>query len=159
MSLSIHGILSHRKLMELKNCGVVEPEFFEAEAERLFGLYRLIVAGVLAKQNDKFLIRLFYGEKEAQRDARWIFPDRRDMLQHLIYLEGKSKYITLTKEQLDEFHLMHQAAVSSERARKTLQCFKYSDQVVVDEDTGFNIDWLLKNAYILKQRIAAQAED
>lgn len=159
MTISIHGILSHRKLMELKNCGVVEPEFFEIEAERLFNLYRLIVAGALVKHNDKFLIRLFYGEREAKRDVRWMFPDRRDLLKHLIYLEGKSKYITLTKEQLDEFTLLHQAAVASECARKTLVCFKYSDQVVVDEDTGFNIDWLLKNAYILKQRIAAQTEE
>lgn len=159
MSLSIHGVLSHRKLMELKNCGVVDPDLFEEKAEELFRFYRLVVAGSLAKQNDKFFIRLFYGKKESLRDARWMFPDRRDLLEHLIYLEGKSKYITLTKDQLDEFTLIHQAAVAAERARRTLVCFKYSDQVIVDEDTGFNIDWLLKNAYILKQRIAAPAEE
>lgn len=154
MSLSIHGILSHRKLMELKNCGVVEPEFFERKVEQLFNLYKLTVAGALKKHNQGFLRSWFYGEKEAARDARWMFPDRRDMLEHLIFLEGKSRFITLTKEQLDEFTLLHQAAVASERARKVLVCFKYSDQVVVDEDSGFNIDWLLKNAYVLKQRIA-----
>lgn len=159
MTLSIHGIMAHRKLMELKNCGVVEPEFFEAEVEKLFSLYRLTVAGVLSEMNKGFFKSMFYGEKEARKDAAWMFPDRRDLLEHLIYLDGKSKYLTLTKEQLDEFTLLHQAAVASERARKTLVCFKYSDQVVVDEDSGFNIDWLLKNAYILKQRIADRAED
>lgn len=159
MTISIHGVLSHRKLMELKNCGVVEPAFFEEKANQLFNLYRLIVAGSLAAQNKGFFISLFYGEKEAARDARWMFPDRRDMLEHLIYLEGNSKYITLTKEELDEFTLLHQAAVASELAQKTLKCFKYSDQVIVDENTGFNIDWLLKNAYLLKQRIAVHSEE
>ncbi|UYL84925.1 hypothetical protein pEaSNUABM56_00224 [Erwinia phage pEa_SNUABM_56] len=159
MTVGIHGILSHRKLMELKNCGAVAPEFFEEKADQLFNLYRLTVAGSLASQNTGFLISLFYGEKEAERDARWMFPDRRDMLEHLIYLEGNSKYITLTKEELDEFTLLHQAAIASDLAQKTLKCFKYSDQVIVDEDTGFNIDWLLKNAYLLKQRIAAHSEE
>ncbi len=36
MTVSIHGVISHRKLMELKNCGVVEPEFFEEEVTKLF---------------------------------------------------------------------------------------------------------------------------
>lgn len=159
MTLGIHGVLSHRKLMELKNCGVVAPDFFEQQAEQLFNLYRLTVAGSLFGQSRGFIMSLFYGEKEAARDARWMFPDRRDMLEHLIYLEGNSKYITLTKEELDEFTLLHQAAVASTLAQETLKCFKYSDQVIVDEDTGFNIDWLLKNAYILKQRIAAHSEE
>jgi len=159
MTAGIWGVLSHKKLMELKNCGVVKPEEFEKKAQGLFNYYRVIVAGILHKQNDKFPINLFYGEKEAVRDARWMFPDRRDMLEHVIYLEGKSRYIPLSKEAIEEFTLIHQAAVASAIARDTLACFKYSDQVVVDENTGFNIDWLLKNAYILKTRLNDKGED
>lgn len=160
MTVSIHGVLSHRKLMELKNCGVVEPEFFESEVNKYFNMYRLIVAESLYEMNDGFFTRIFYTRPVAERDARWMFPDRRDLLRHLVYLDGESKYITLNKDDLDRFTMLHQAAVASERARQVLGCFKYSDQVLVDDDTGFNIDWLLKNAYILKGLIAqARGED
>lgn len=160
MAVSIHGIISHRRLMELKNCGVVQPEFFESEVEKLYNFYRHVVAESLYQENDGFLTRLFYDRKAAERDARWMFPDRRDLLEHVIFLEGKSRYVELTKEQLEKFTLLHQAAVASERAKNVLSCFKYSDQVLVDDDTGFNVDWLLRNAYILKQIInEAQQEE
>ena len=151
MSVSINGILSHKKLMELKNCGVVLPEVFEEQAEKFFDRYRQTVSENLLGLHKGFFARLFYGVAHARRDSIWMFPDRRDLLEHLIYLEGKSIYISLTKEELDQFTLIHQAAVASERARQVLMCFKYSDQVIVDDDTGFNIDWLLRNAYLLKR--------
>lgn len=153
MSVSISGILSHKKLMELKNCGVVAPELFAEHVEKQFNLYRLTVSQNILDMNKGFFARLFYSEKQAARDAAWMFPDRRDLLEHLIYLEGKSVYISLSTEELDKFTLLHQAAVASERAKQVLMCFKYSDQVVVDDDTGFNIDWLLRNAYLLKRLI------
>lgn len=159
MAVSIHGIMSHRKLMELKNCGVVEPEFFESEVTKYFNLYRKIVAESLYEMNRGFITRLFYSRSAAERDAKWMFPDRRDLLQHLIYLDGDSKYITLKKEDLDNFTMIHQAAVASERARQALSCFKYSDQVLVDDDSGFNIDWLMRNAYVLKAYIANAREE
>ncbi|QXL90523.1 hypothetical protein [Salmonella phage NINP13076] len=159
MTVSIHGIMSHRKLMELKNCGVVEPEFFESEVTKYFNLYRLIVAESLFEMNSGFFTRLFYSRSAAERDARWMFPDRRDLLEHLIYLDGQSKYISLTKDELDRFTMLHQAAVASERAKQVLLCFKYSDQVLVDDDSGFNIDWLMKNAYVLKGLIANAREE
>uniref|UniRef100_A0AAU8GHQ1 Uncharacterized protein n=1 Tax=Salmonella phage vB_SEnST11_KE22 TaxID=3161173 RepID=A0AAU8GHQ1_9CAUD len=159
MTVSIHGIMSHRKLMELKNCGVVEPEFFESEVTKYFNLYRLIVAESLLEMNSGFFTRLFYSRSAAERDARWMFPDRRDLLEHLIYLDGQSKYISLTKDELDRFTMLHQAAVASERAKQVLLCFKYSDQVLVDDDSGFNIDWLMKNAYVLKGLIANAREE
>jgi len=154
MTVSIHGIISHRKLMELKNCGVVEPEFFESEVTKLFNYYRKVVAQSLYEMNDGFFTRMIYGLGAAERDARWMFPDRRDLLEHLIYLDGQSKYVTLKKEDLDKLTLLHTAAIASERARKVLVAFKYSDQVLVDDDTGYYIDWLMKNAYVLKGLIA-----
>uniref|UniRef100_A0AAU8GFB0 Uncharacterized protein n=1 Tax=Salmonella phage vB_SEnST11_KE23 TaxID=3161174 RepID=A0AAU8GFB0_9CAUD len=159
MTVSIHGIMSHRKLMELKNCGVVEPELFESEVTKYFNMYRLVVAESLYEMNNGFFTRLFYSRSAAERDARWMFPDRRDLLEHLIYLDGQSKYISLTKDELDRFTMLHQAAVASERARQVLLCFKYSDQVLVDDDSGFNIDWLMKNAYVLKGLIANAREE
>lgn len=154
MSISIHGIISHRKLMELKNCGVVCPSLFEAEAESHFNFYRKVVAQSLYEMNDGFFTRMIYNMAAAERDARWMFPDRRDLLNHLIYLDGKSKYVTVEKEALDKFTLLHTAAVASERARKVLVTFKYSDQVLVDDETGYYIDWLMKNSHILKGYIA-----
>lgn len=154
MTVSIHGVLSHKRLMELKNCGVVKPELFEKHVSEFFNLYRLTVSQSLLEMNKGFFTSLFYGEYQAKRDAEWMFPDRRDLLKHLIYLDGKSKYITLSEDELNKFSILHQAAVASEAARKVLTCFKYSDQVLVDDDTGFNIDWLLKNAYVLKKLVA-----
>lgn len=159
MAVSIHGIISHRKLMELKNCGVVCPSLFEAEAESHFNFYRKVVAQSLYEMNDGFFTRMIYNIAAAERDARWMFPDRRDLLNHLIYLDGKSKYVTVEKEALDKFTLLHTAAVASERARKVLVTFKYSDQVLVDDETGYYIDWLMKNAYILKGYIANAREE
>ncbi len=153
MTVSIHGILSHRRLMELKNCGVVEPEFFESEVTKYYNLYLKVVAESLYRMNDGFFTRMIYSRSAAERDASWMFPDRRDLLEHLIYLDGKSQYVSLTKEELNRFTLLHQAAVASERAKRVLLCFKYSDQVLVDDDSGFNIDWLLRNAYTLRQLI------
>lgn len=159
MTVSIHGIMSHRKLMELKNCGVVEPEFFESEVTKYFNMYRMVVAESLYEMNDGFFTRIIYNRAAAEQDARWMFPDRRDLLQHLIYLDGDSKYITLSKEDLNRFTLLHQAAIASERARQVLLCFKYSDQVLVDDDSGFNVDWLMKNAHTLKQLIENAREE
>lgn len=153
MAVSIHGVLSHRRLMELKNCGVVEPEFFESEVTKYYNLYLKVVAESLYRMNDGFFTRMIYSRSAAERDASWMFPDRRDLLEHLIYLDGKSQYVSLTKEELNHFTLLHQAAVASERAKRVLLCFKYSDQVLVDDDSGFNIDWLLRNAYTLRQLI------
>lgn len=159
MSISIHGIISHRKLMELKNCGVVCPSLFEDEAESHFNFYRKVVAQSLYEMNDGFFTRMIYNMAAAERDARWMFPDRRDLLNHLIYLDGKSKYVTVEKEALDKFTLLHTAAVASERARKVLVTFKYSDQVLVDDETGYYIDWLMKNSHILKGYIANVREE
>ena len=159
MTVSIHGVISHRKLMELKNCGVVSPGLFDAESESLFNFYRKVVAQSLYEMNDGFFIRMIYSPAAAERDARWMFPDRRDLLNHLIYLDGKSKYVTVEKEELDKFTMLHTAAVASERARKVLVTFKYSDQVLVDDETGYYIDWLMRNAYILKGYIANAREE
>ncbi|HDR2377049.1 TPA: hypothetical protein QCH88_004295 [Enterobacter asburiae] len=162
MTVSIHGVVSHRKLMELKNCGVVEPEFFEEEVTKLFTFYRKVIAQSLYEMNDGFLTRIIYSEKVAERDARWMFPDRRDLLNHLIYLDHQgreSSYVKVSAKELNEFTLLHTAALASERARKVLVTFKYSDQVLVDDETGYYIDWLMKNAYILKGYIAKAREE
>ncbi|WNT48183.1 hypothetical protein SPLA5a_PHROGS00100 [Salmonella phage SPLA5a] len=162
MTVSIHGVISHRKLMELKNCGVVEPEFFEEEVTKLFNFYRKVVAQSLYEMNDGFLTRIIYNERAAERDARWMFPDRRDLLNHLIYLDHQgreSSYVNISPKELNEFTLLHTAALASERARKVLVTFKYSDQVLVDDETGYYIDWLMKNAYILKGYIANAREE
>lgn len=161
MTVSIHGVISHRKLMELKNCGVVEPEFFEEEVTKLFNFYRKVVAQSLYDMNDGFLTRIIYNERAAERDARWMFPDRRDLLNHLIYLDHQGResiYVNISPKELNEFTLLHTAALASERARKVLVTFKYSDQVLVDDETGYYIDWLMKNAYILKGYIANARE-
>lgn len=154
MTVSIHGIISHRKLMELKNCGVVEPDFFEREVNKYFDMYRMVIAETLHRENSGFIAGLFYTKQTAKKDSEWMFPDRRDLLEHLIYLDGQSKYVSLSKEELNYFTLLHQAAIGSERAQQVLLCFKYSDQVLVDDDTGFHVDWLLRNATILKQMMA-----
>ena len=158
--MSIRGILSHKKLMELKNCGVIEPEFFQNEAEAKFSAYKCTVAdNLLTIMAGNWFNKLFYGPKQASRDAGWMFPDRRDMLKHLIHLNGASKYLTVTPQAVDEFTFIHQAAVSADKAQSVLACFRYSDQVVVDEDTGFCIDWLLRNAYALKRILPSKEEE
>lgn len=159
MSVSIHGVMSHRRLMELKNCGVVEPEFFDSEVAKLFNFYRSVVAESLYKMNDGFFTRIFYTKKVSQQEASWMFPDRRDFLNHMIIVDGKSKFVTMNSDEINRFTLLHQAAIASERARQVLLCFKYSDQVLVDDDTGYHIDWLLRNAYTLKQIISDAREE
>lgn len=162
MTVSIHGMITHRKLMELKNCGVVEPDFFDSLANKKFNFYRHVVAESLYEMNDGFFTRLFYNRAAAEKDALWMFPERQDLLTHVIYLESQgkdSKYVTLSGESLNEFTMLHTAALASERARKVLVTFKYSDQVLVDDETGYYIDWLMKNAFILKGYIANAREE
>lgn len=151
---SIFGILSHKKLMELKNCGVVNPEFFNTLVTEKYLEYKDLVSENIIKEQKGVISTFFYHRVDAKRDASWMFPDRRDLLQHMLAMDGKSKYLTLSSEELRTFALLHHAAIAGEDAKRVLQCFRSCDEVMVDEETASNIDWLLKNAYLLKTHIA-----
>lgn len=157
--VSIQGLLSHRKLMELKNSGVIEAVKFDELADAAYEKYIGKVASNIKELNKGIFKYLGgYSDRKAKLEARLMFSTREELLSHMIFLEGNSKFLVLTSDELNDFTLLHQAALGAERAEAVLRCFKYSDQVLVDEDTGFHIDWMLKNAYLLRQYLTTEGE-
>lgn len=157
---TILGIMSHRKLMELKNCGVVKPELFEDWAEEKFRQFRVLIADNLQDLNKGFCLRYLgmYTRKTAEMEAGLMFSDRRELLEHMIIMEGESRFLSVAKGELDEFTLIHQASLAASKAEKVLLCFKYSDQVLVDDETGYHVTWLLKNAELLRGLLEKRGE-
>lgn len=157
--VSIQGLLSHRKLMELKNSGVIEAVKFEELADEMYEKYIGDVARNIRDLNKGIFKYLGgYSDRKAKLEARLMFSNRSELLSHMIYLSGESKFLRLTNDELNDFTLLHQAALGAQRAEAVLRCFKYSDQVLVDEDTGFHVDWMLKNAYLLRQYLTTEGE-
>ena len=160
MTVSIYGILSHRKLMELKNSGIVEPEIFDSKANEKYKGYMIQVADNLQFMNAGIWKYLGgYTRKKAEMEARLMFSDRRELLEHMIVLSGSSKFLQMTPNELTELTVLHQAALGAERAKRVLLSFRYSDEVFVDEETGFHVDWLLKNATTLRSILAEKGEN
>lgn len=153
------GVLSHKKLMELKNCGVVAPEKFEHLANKMYDDLLHIVSSSIFGLRHNFFTHFFYTKQFSDKEARLMFPTRSELASHLLYMSGNSKFIKVDKATLDRFMMLHMAAVSSERAKSVLICFKSCDQVIVNEEVGQSVDWILRNSHILKRLIANSAED
>ena len=158
MKNTVCSVLTNDTLVKLQNCGVVEPDVFEEMATELYNRYMITVANSLRIVNKGFLASMFYSESAAKKDAELMFSNRIELLEHLICMNGKSKFIYLAKEDLDRFTIIHQAAIAAEYARRIIRCSRYSDKVIVDEECGINIDWLLSNSHILRSILIENGE-
>ena len=144
--MTIMGVLPHRKLMELKNSGVVERNIYNDIKEEIFNINK--ERGFVGKSLYRKFVDFF------------VEPTSTDMLHYKLFSMCISSYsideikttpgIYLTDEEIKELKFVDYAAKCSYHSDKVLRAFKNFDDVYVDNNTARSVNWLLYNKYQLQ---------
>lgn len=148
MDRGIYATVEHRKLMELKNCGVLSEERLEQLAQSIFIGVRAEIkdAREMAEDNRGFFARLFSLELPIRHQVVLMFPDRATLTEHLVAVDVPTHLCPITEESKEQMIFASRAEVFGESARKVLDMFKRHHDVVVDSDRSLAIEWILQNA-------------
>lgn len=146
MDKGIFATVEHRKLMELKNCGVVDAERMEDLAELLFFNLKEEVKEKRAGEAPKgFFQHLFNLRMPVNQEVDLMFPNRQDLVDHLSAIDVPSDLCPITEEQKERFLTIDRAARFAGEAQKVLDMFKRHHEVIVDSDRSQVIEWILQN--------------
>lgn len=150
------GKLSHKVLMKLKNSGAIMPMALEELANNLYlgAMVKVREALLVEKKGFNWERLWFYNEEMARKDAEAMFSERHQLVDHLHATGLHSKYIPLTGEEAERLLFVDRASTATNKCSEVLECFKYHDEVLVDPDTGYYVQWVLQNALKIKETIA-----
>lgn len=160
MAQVLMAVVEHRKLMELKNSGVVKTQLLTDKADVAFyDLRDLIISERQAKEKPKGVLRLL-GVKgfnsHMERDVCLMFDTRQALVDHLIAVEVPTRLAPVTEEAKKEFLFLDRAARYAAEAEKVLGLFKLHNEVMVDSDTSFLINWLLSNTQRIRDALIGE---
>lgn len=142
------GVISHRKLMELKNSGTLRLSLLEDKIDDLYDMALSRVEKRLLEVNAGFCWQRlwFYNERMAKIDARIMFSDAEEMSVHLLALHGNSMYIPLSRDEADDFLFTNQALLAAQVGAEVIELFRCCNEVIADSNTAFFVDWLIQNS-------------
>lgn len=153
----VQGIISHKKLMELKNSGLVNPEVIHFRLQEAYDELIMDVANSLMFINGRFSwSRMrWYTVKVALEDAKLMFPDMTSLVSHLVATEGVTSFLRgLTDQDFQDLVFLHRCSLAAEDAKNILMCFKYADQVSASPEECANMDFLMYNAQKVREIIS-----
>lgn len=157
---SIRGIVSHKKLMELKSSGTVKPYQLEYKLQKMYSSALVRVQDALLDINDGFCWRRFrfYNEDMARFDSRLMFESVEEMVDHLHSVNGESIYIPITADHVGDMLFTSRAANAAHVAADVLALFRSCNEVIVDSRTATLVDWLIQNATRVRSILEAEGD-
>lgn len=162
MTQVLMAVVEHRKLMELKNSGVVKPQLLTDKADVAFyDLRDMIVRSRQSTEKPKGVLRLL-GSKgfntHMERDVHLMFDSRQSLVDHLIAVDVPTRLAPISDADKKEFLFLDRAARYSVEAEKVLGLFKLHNEVIVGSDTSFLINWLLSNTQRIRDVLIGETK-
>lgn len=149
MTQVLMAVVEHRRLMELKNSGVVKTNLLKDKADvAFFDLRQAIIDRRLTTEKATGVLRLLSGKTFAaalRKDIEVMFDTRQAIVDHLIAVDVPTKLAPVSEEEKRDLLFLDRAARYSAEADKVLGLFKLHNEVIVDGDTSHVINWLLSN--------------
>lgn len=148
MDRGIYATVEHRKLMELKNCGVLDEDRLKQLSRSVFITVREEIkdAREKAEENLGLFSRVFSLNLPVRKQVDLMFPDLQHLLEHLNEVDVPTELCPITESSKESLVFASRAEVYAESARKVLDMFKRHHEVVVDSDRSLAIDWILQNS-------------
>jgi hypothetical protein len=157
MSQVLLAVVPHRRLMELKNSGVVKAQSLKDLADVEFlELRDLIISRRLGKEKRTGLMRLVSKksyEHHMSRDVEIMFDTRESLVEHIRSVQLPTPLVPVSPEEAAKILFLDRAAKYSAEAEKVVGLFKLHDEVIVDADTSFVLSWVLNNTQRLKEAL------
>lgn len=149
MEKGIFATIDHRKLMVLKNCGILEIDRLEQLASQVFISLKCKIKDVrLEKQGSKSWLDklLTFQAYPIQQEVDMMFSNRTELVDHLSEINVPSELCPITQEEKDELILVDRAVRYVKEAEKILDMFKRHHEVIVDTDHSVVVEWVIQNA-------------
>lgn len=158
--LDIKGIIPHRRLMELKNCGAIQPEELDILADiQYLNAMDKVVEGLLETHKGFNWRHLwFYSKTIAVVDSRLMFSDREEMVSHLMATNGRSYLIPITDEDVFDLLFLDRAARAAAVCKEVIDCFKNCNEVIASPEVSEYVNWLINNADKVRKLVATKEE-
>lgn len=149
MTQVLMAVVEHRRLMELKNSGVVKTNLLKDKADvAFFDLRQSIIDSRLTTEKATGVLRLLSGKTFSaalRKDIEVMFDTRQALVDHLVAVSVPTKLAPISDAEKRELLFLDRAARYSAEADKVLGLFKLHNEVIVDGDTSHVINWLLSN--------------
>lgn len=150
LSIGLSAVVQHRKLMELKNSGIIGndrlADLYDAKFE---GLIEEVVRRRIENEAPKGIMAKLFGKNFANhmdKEVRLMFSSKSELCDHLHAVELPTTLVPLTADDVEEFLFIHRATQYVEQGRRIIDMFKRHDEVIVGEDMSLLLEWLLHNA-------------
>lgn len=150
LSIGLSAVVQHRKLMELKNSGIIGndrlADLYDAKFEELI---EEIVRRRIENEAPKGIMAKLFGKNFANhmdKEVRLMFSSKSELCDHLHSVELPTTLVPLTADDVEEFLFIHRATQYVEQGRRIIDMFKRHDEVIVGEDMSLLLEWLLHNA-------------
>lgn len=145
---SVMGIISHRRLMELKNSEGMMPLVLEEIANNLYLAALSKVRSELLEERKGFCWqRLWvYNAEMARMDAKVMFADRDELVSHVKATRGNSRYIPLSDDEVNNLLFADRAYNAVKIAGDVVECFKDCNEVFAPQNVCREVSWVLQNA-------------
>jgi hypothetical protein len=143
------GTVEHRKLMMLKNCGILEIERLEQLANQVFISlrYKIKDERLLKQENKSWLDKLLtFGAYPISQEVDIMFSNRDELVNHISEIVVPSELCPISQEDKDELILVDRAVRYVKEAEKILDMFKRHHEVIVDSDHSVVVEWVIQNA-------------
>lgn len=150
---SIMGIISHRKLMELKNSDGMLPLALEEIVNNLYMGAMVKVRAELEAEHTGFCWQRlwFYNKDMARIDAKVMFRDREELVSHVKATRGNSRYIPLTEDEVSKLLFADRAYTAVKTAIDVVECFKDCNEVFAPQSVCREVSWVLQNATLIRK--------
>ncbi|AXN57808.1 hypothetical protein KASHIRA_01530 [Serratia phage vB_SmaM-Kashira] len=165
MSQVLLAVVPHRRLMELKNSGVVRPQTIKDLADIAFIRLRdKIIAKRIEAEKPTGILRLMKRstfEHHLTREVEVMFENREALVSHVQCIKDRlpTPLVPVDESEVKDLLFLDRATTCAAEAEKVVMLFKLHDEVIVDADTSFLLSWLMSNTQRIKDHIAGEVKD
>lgn len=146
MRKGIFAKVGIERLEELESCGAVDPVKLDGLAQLLFLELKDQIKFVRGIRTKKSILKGFFDKKSfINREVDNMFPTRREMIGYLSANEVPNGFCPVSKTQKDRLIFLDRASDFTTSAKDILELFEYHDEIFVDMDKSFVIEWVLYN--------------
>lgn len=158
--IDIKGIIPHRRLMELKNCGAIKPDELEilADIKYLLAMDKVVEGLKEANRGFNWQRLWFYNGTAAYIESRLMFPDRGELINHLMATNGRSYLIPISDEDVFDLLFIDRAARAAKICKEVIDCFKNCNEVIASPEVSEYVNWLINNADKVRKLVATEEE-